>query len=224
MGFVVRDMPKQIDGQVLEKLAQCQTATIGHTKQLGFMDRRIRSMVPGKRTVGTAVTVALAPQDQTMLSHAFGLLRPGDFLVVDRLGDQRHAGVGGATVLAMKQAGAAGVVIDGPCADVDEIVSADFPVWSTGVSGITNRIHGIGGACNVPISCGGAAVLPGYAVLADDGGVLVLEPGECEALADWALAKQVREPETHTRIRSGEKMGDISGASDKVRDGQAEWF
>ena len=81
------------------------------------------------------------------------------------------------------------------------------------------------GACNVPICCGGAAVLPGCAVLADEGGVLVLPPGEIEAIADWAIEKLAGEPESHRQmLEEGLRIGDLSGASALVKAKLADWF
>jgi regulator of RNase E activity RraA len=107
-------------------------------------------------------------------------------------------------------------IIDGPCTDVSEIRAEDFPVWCRGPSPITTRLLAVGGALNTPITCGGAAVNPGDAVVADESGVLIVSPGEAEALADWALEKQANEPKTHQRLRAGEKLGDISGATTLV--------
>ena len=53
---------------------------------MGFMDPAIQCVLPGRRVAGTAVTLALPGQDSTLLHHAIALLRPGDFLCIDRLG------------------------------------------------------------------------------------------------------------------------------------------
>lgn len=213
MSFVVRDLPKQVDPAVIAKLGRCETATIGHLRQQGFADRRIQSIIAGKRVAGTAVTLALPGQDSTLLHHVLGLLRPGDVLVIDRMGDDKHACLGGGVAVAAKASGAVAAIIDGPATDFSEIRAEDFPVWCKGPSPITTRIYGIGGSFNVPIGCGGVGVNPGDAVLADESGVLFLPADVAEAAADWALGKMAVEPELHKRLRGGEKLGDISGAT-----------
>ena len=43
MSFVVKDMPAQLDAHLVKRLAKCETATIGHVKQMGFVDRGIQA-------------------------------------------------------------------------------------------------------------------------------------------------------------------------------------
>jgi 4-hydroxy-4-methyl-2-oxoglutarate aldolase len=213
MSFVLRDMPAQLDQRLVAKLSKVETATAGHIRQQGFCDRRIQSVMPGKRVAGTAVTLAIPGQDSTLLHHVLGLLRPGDVLVIDRLGDDKHACLGGGVAVAAKASGAVAAIVDGPCTDFSEIRAEDFPVWCRGPSPITTRLLGVAGAFNTPVNCGGAQVNPGDAVIADDSGVLIMPRAEAEAVADWALEKQAGEPKTHVRLRAGEKLGDISGAT-----------
>lgn len=216
MSFVLRDLPPPVAPGIIDKLARAETATIGHRRQQGFADRAIQGILPGRRVSGTAVTLALPGQDSTLLHHVLGMLRQGDILVVDRMGDDKHACLGGGVAVAAKAAGAAAAIVDGPCTDFSEIRAEDFPIWCRGPSPITTRLLGIGGAFNTPITCGGAVVHPGDAVVADESGVLFLPPDAAEAAADWALEKQRQEPGIHERLRSGERFGDISGATDIV--------
>ncbi|MGE0316028.1 MAG: RraA family protein [Lautropia sp.] len=213
MSYVLNDLSPQLDAGLVAKLARCETATIGHLRQQGFADRRIQCILPKRRVAGTAVTLALPGQDSTLLHHVLGLLRPGDVLVVDRLGDDKYACLGGGVAVAAKASGAVAAIVDGPCTDFSEIRDEDFPVWCKGPSPVTTRIYGIGGAFNTPVNCGGVTVNPGDAVLADESGVLFLAPDVAEAAADWALGKMAVEPELHRRLRAGEKLGDISGAT-----------
>lgn len=215
--YTVKDMPASVPQKLVELLAGVETATIGHWRHIGFMNRAIHAMVRGRRVVGTAVTVAIPGPDSTMLHHALGLLRPGDILVVDRLGDERHACWGGAVTVAAKAAGATAGIIDGPCTDIAEIEASGFPVWARGLSPITTRICNTGGGLNIPVSCGGAVVMPGDVILADDSGVLVLPVDEAESVANQALARQERGQEAERKIAEGlAKLGVISGATEKV--------
>lgn len=213
MSFIVNDLPKPVDARIVAKLARAETATIGHRRQQGFADRRIQCILPQRRIAGTAVTLALPGQDSTLLHHVLGLLRAGDVLVIDRLGDDRHACLGGGVAVAAKASGAVAAIVDGPCTDFSEIRAEDFPVWCKGPSPITTRLYGIGGAFNTPIECGGVTVLPGDAVLADESGVLFLPADVAEAAADWALSTMASEAGLHRRLRAGERLGDITGAS-----------
>lgn len=216
--YTLNSMPEPIDPRVVETLLQVETATVGHWHLMGFMDPTIQSVLKNKRVVGTAVTLAIPASDSTLLHHATGLLRPGDFLVVDRLGDTRHACWGGGVTVAAKAAGAVGGVVDGPCTDTEEIEASDFPLWARGVSPITTRLHNLGGGLNVPVSCGGVPVLPGDVILADASGVLVLRREEALSIGERALAIQQRSALREAAIANGEKLGDLSGATRKVLD------
>jgi regulator of RNase E activity RraA len=219
--YRIAPMPPQIPAALVEKLRRVETATIGHSQHWGFMDRGIQPLLRGKRIAGAAVTLAIPGQDSTLLHHALGLLRPGDILVVDRLGDDKHACWGGGVTVAAKAAGALGGVVDGPCTDLTEIEESDFPVWCRGMSPITTRIYNLGGTLNVPVSCGGVTVNPGDAIIADESGVLVLGADEAEAIAVAAIARQERGKQNEARVKAGEKLGDISGATKMVLDALA---
>jgi len=214
--YDIDPMPARISAEVIALLEQTETATVGHWRHWGFCDRRIQPLLRRKRVAGTAITLAIPGADSTLLHHALGLLRAGDILLVDRLGDDRHACWGGGVTIAAKAAGAKAGVVDGPCTDLEEVEASDFPLWCRAISPITTRIYDLGGRLNKPVSIGGVAVIPGDAVLCDESGVLVLPPGEAETEARAAIERQARGLVTQDRVAKGEKLGAISGASEKV--------
>jgi 4-hydroxy-4-methyl-2-oxoglutarate aldolase len=209
--YTIKDMPAQIDKALLARLAQVEAATVGHWYHDNIMDWQLLPAILDRRVAGTAVTVRAPAMDGTMVGYALGKARPGDFLVIDRCGDRRHACWGCVTVRAAKNAGIAGVVIDGLATDLAEIRAQDVPLWCLGESAITVKKVALGGAVNVPVSCGGIAVNPGDAVLADETGILVLDPADVAAVTDKALAMQEAEIDTMARLDAGETYADISG-------------
>jgi 4-hydroxy-4-methyl-2-oxoglutarate aldolase len=213
--YDIRPMPAQIAPEVRATLGQVETATFGHYRHIGFVNRAIAPVIK-RRVVGTAVTIAIPGPCTTMLHHALGLLRPGDFLIVDRLGDDRHACWGGGVTIAAKAAGAVGAAIDGPATDEAEIIAADFPVWSRGFSSVTCRTYDLGGAMNIPVACGGAVVLPGDAILADASGIVVLRPEEARAEGTYALDLQTRLQGREATYKMGVRIGEASGATPDV--------
>lgn len=217
MTYVIKDMPPQVDPGLIAKCARAETATIGHRRHMGFVDPAIQNVLTDRRTVaGTAVTLAIPGQDSTLLHHVVQFLRPGDLLCIDRLGDHKHACLGGGVAAAIKATGCAAVVIDGVCTDLPEIEQHDLPVWCRGPAPVTTRLYDVGGSFNVPVSIGGAVAMPGDLVLCDFSGVLIMPPDEAEADIDWALAKRAAEPDMQQRYLHGEKIGDRSGATAKV--------
>jgi regulator of RNase E activity RraA len=217
--FILNDMPSQLPSDQLEKLKQVETATVGHFRHAGFLDPALRAVLPDTRAAGTAVTLRIAGADSTLLHHVMGMVRPGDFLIIDRAGDTRHACWGGVITHTAASLGLAGAAIDGMATDMGEIRGHRMPVWCRGPSPITTKLLALGGDLNVPVSCGGVAVEPGDAVLADESGVLILKPHEIDLVADRALDMQARELTLLQRIDSGERLPEITGASKKIAAG-----
>jgi len=214
--FDLNPFPPQLDARLVARLAKVEPATIGHYKHDGFLDPDIRAVVPGKRIAGTAVTVAIPGADSTLLHHVLGYVRPGDVVVIARAGDRRHACWGGSLTVAGKVKGIAGVVIDGVATDFGEIRALELPLWCRGPSPITTRLYAHGGAMNVPVAVGGVVVRPGDAVLADENGIVVLDPGEVAHWCDVALAEQEEEVPFNEDLKKGARLGTLSGASDMI--------
>ncbi|MFZ1813522.1 MAG: RraA family protein [Rhizobiaceae bacterium] len=219
--FQIGDMPEPLPDDLSALLQKVETATIGHVLHDGFMHPSIKPVLPGKRVVGCAVTVRIPAMDSVMLHHAVSVGRPGDFIVVERCGDTRHACWGGMVTHAASIAGMAGGVVDGPITDLHDFQTSGFAMWASGVSPITTKQLGISGALNVAVTVGGQVVCPGDIVLADDSGVVVLKRDGAETLARKAIAMQEFEIEVLQRMRAGEKIGSISGASEKIRQAMA---
>src|SRR3981081_2659502 len=180
-------MPTPISAEVVGRLEQTETATVGHWRHWGFCDRRIQPLLRHRRGAGRGVTRMVPGPARALLHHALGLLRPGDILVVDRLGDDRHACWGGGVTVAAKASGAKAGVVDGPCTDLEEVEASDFPLWARGLAPITTRLYDLGARLNKPVAIGGAVVMPGDAVLCDESGVLILSPSEAEGEAKRAI-------------------------------------
>jgi regulator of RNase E activity RraA len=220
--FTLNPLPPQLDPRLVDKLVRAEPATIGHFRHWGFMDPALKAVQPDVRIAGPAVTVHQPGVDGTIMGYALGQLRPGDVLVVDRCGDTRHAGFGGVVCYAAKVAKVAGVIIDGMVADIGEIRRYGVPVWCRGYSAITTKRIGMGGSFCVPVSCGGVAVRPGDVIIADEVGIIVMDPADAEAAADRAIAMQDAEAATRARLDAGEKLPDISGATKVLQEALAK--
>jgi regulator of RNase E activity RraA len=165
--------------------------------------------------VGPAFTVRVPHFDGTAVHQALSLVRPGDVLVIDTCSDHLRAYWGGVTAHAAVRAGVAGVVVDGPITDWEELSSSGPPVWCFGglTTSITARRLGLEGAVLVPIQVGGAVVQPDDIVFADSDGVFFVPALGADVLAAQLVAREAREPELKRRLDAGEKMADVSGAA-----------
>ena len=215
--YVVKPLPPQINAARLDLLVKAEPATVGHVMHIGFMDIGMRGILPDVRIAGTAITVRQPGPDCTMIHYALGQARPGDILVIDRCGDHRHAATGGAVAYAARCAGIKGIILDGVVSDLGELRQFGVPVWARGSSVVTTKHLDLGGEFCTPISCGGVSVRPGDAILADENGVLVLDPALIETAANEAIRMQTEEKTLFARLDKGEKLPDISGASALVR-------
>jgi 4-hydroxy-4-methyl-2-oxoglutarate aldolase len=212
----INPMPRPVDPALLAQLAKADTNEIGHLRFWGVMTPRLRPVSDEMRVVGTCVTVIAPALDSAMIPHVLGMTRPGDVLIIDRLGDPHHACLGGVVALAAQISGVSGIIIDGFATDFPELREVGLPIWCRGEAAAMSKLLGIAGAINVPVCCGGVAVTPGDAVLADRSGICILPPQEiATTMAAVAQSRQKR-PERLQRIKSGEKLGVVNGVSAKI--------
>ncbi|WP_206019029.1 RraA family protein [Salinicola acroporae] len=219
--YKINPMPEPIAADKLERLAKLETATLGHFYHFGFASPAISPVLPSKTVVGTVCTLAIPGLDSTLLHHCLSQMGPGYFLAVDRLGDRKYACWGGGVTRMAASMQIAGGCVDGPHTDTAEIREQDFPMWSRGASPVTTRLYNTGGGFNIPVAIGGAAVLPGYAVLADECGVLFIAPEDLDAVLDAGETKTANGLKNEARVSAGERLGDLSGASRMIEEKQA---
>lgn len=222
MSYELRPLPPQIDAALLKRLANCDTPTIGHFRNRGFMDTALSPVIPGVRAVGTAVTISMPPGDSTLGGYVVSIARPGDFIVIDRCGDQKNATWGGVVAYAASLRGIAGAIVDGLSTDFSEQREYGVPCWSRGAGPITCRLTGTGGAVNIPVNVGGVVVKPGDAVLADESGIFVCDPSELELIVAEVEKRQASEQVTLQKLKAGAMMSELVGSRKLVQDALAK--
>ncbi|HMM40540.1 MAG TPA: RraA family protein [Thermomicrobiales bacterium] len=206
-----------VPAELLDRLRGIPPATIGHILDFGFMDIGLRPIGKRKFTIcGPAFTVKAMAIDSTVVHKAIDMAQPGDILVIDRNGDNKHACWGEMTSLGALMKGVTATIVDGPATDVVEIEEMEYLVFSRGISPITTRSLAMAGEINTVVQCGGVSVTPGDIILADDNGVLVLKPDQVAALVEHCEPIAQREPTTRKRLRSGEPLAEISNANKKI--------
>jgi regulator of RNase E activity RraA len=117
---------------------------------------------------------------------------------------------------AAKRAGAAGIVVDGPATDWEELKEVGLPVWCRGITALTTHGLALEGAVQVPVRIGEAVVRPGDVVFADSDGVYFLVPEAVPAIVETLREREAREPGVRARLDAGEKLPDITGARAKL--------
>ena len=101
------------------------------------MNPRIRlvSSPKSQMMAGPALTVKARSGDNLALHAAIDMTQEGDVLVVSNEGDNTRALMGEIMMaLLYHTKKAAGIILDGPIRDIDEIGQWDFPVYATGTT------------------------------------------------------------------------------------------
>jgi regulator of RNase E activity RraA len=159
---------------------------------------------PGqKRMAGTAFTLRFVAAREDLATPAswaspistraaIEAMPPGCIAVADARGVM-EAGIFGDILCArMAKRDVAGLITDGVLRDKDGVLATNLPVWCAGfaappsVAGLTFV------GWEEPISCGGVAIFPGDAIVADNDGAVVIP----KAMLDEVVAESV-EQEAH---------------------------
>lgn len=220
--YLQRPMPK--DGLV-EAFAEIPSSnTCDVMERITAMHPRIHLVSSPKKsqTAGVALTVKLRAGDNLALHAAMEMAGPGDYLVVSNEGDDSRALMGSVMmsyIYRVKEI--AGIILDGPIRDIEEISQYDFPVYATGTTPGGPYKEGPG-EVNVPIACGNVNVCPGDIILADHDGVTVIPRQDAEEVLE--KAKKVKENDIRKLQKTNEKTIDRSWVGKLVEEKGFEYL
>lgn len=172
--FLRREMPDPEVVMQFKNIPASNTSDV--MERNSAMNTRIHlvSKPKDQMMAGPAYTVKCRAGDNLTLHAALNLCSEGDVLVVSNEGDTTRALMGEVMMSYLKYVKkVAGIVLDGPIRDIDEIGNWDFPVYCTGTTPGGPYKEGPG-EINVPIACGNISVNPGDVILGDPDGVIVI--------------------------------------------------
>jgi 4-hydroxy-4-methyl-2-oxoglutarate aldolase len=200
---ILRDF-ERVSPELVAQAAEFQAAILADVAgRRGTMHGRIQALRPRMKVAGPALTVEVRPGDNLMIHAAMAMAQPGDVLVIDGKGDQTAALMGTIMMIACRQLGIAGVIVDGAVRDSLEIDEMDFPIFSVGTNP-NGPTKNIGGRIGHPISCGGVSVQAGDFVLADADGIVVVEKSKLARLIPAAHQKVEDEAKRIAQIQQGQ--------------------
>lgn len=196
-----------VSDEVLAKLGELPTQTLIDGLWVNdwpqSMIHGARSIFPGRKMVGRAVTLRFVPHRPDILAdkpkaesspeyQAFELCGPTEVLVASAVGPWESIG-GDIKFFRLMQRKAAGIVTDGSVRDTEQLREYGFPVFAH--SSTAKQGPGImqPWGVNEVISCGGVVVRPGDVVVGDDDGVVVVPALMADRVLEAAVEREAVE-------------------------------
>lgn len=191
--FLKRELP---DNDLIEQFKKIPASNIADVMERSCaMNPRINLVSSPKAQVmaGPAYTVKARAGDNLLLHAALNYCSEGDVIVVSNEEDNTRSIIGEVMMAYLVHTKkVAGIVIDGPIRDIDEIKGWDFPVYCTGTTPGGPYKEGPG-EINTPVSCGGISINPGDIIVGDPDGVIVIPKNDAQVVLEDAKKFQAND-------------------------------
>lgn len=159
---------------------------------------------------GPALTCACAPEDNLAMHAAIYHAPPGTVIVCDGGGTTGTGLVGEFMATEAASRRLAGIVIEGPVRDRDDLDRLGFPVLCAGTAPAQSTKVGLI-SVGQPVVVGKVLVRSGDQIVADSDGAVVVPGVIWQEVRVAAAALAAREDEVRRRLAAGERLPDILG-------------
>jgi len=181
------------------------TAICDGDKTTRVMASAIRPRSANSRIVGPAFTVRCR-DDFLAVLRAVEIASSGDVVIVD--GGGREIALAGelfARGALVRDIG--GIIVDAGYRDMAYVADCELPIYSRFVTPLAGTASKLG-ELQIPVTCGGVSVNPSDIILADDEGIVVIDPNKIQTLLDSAVAVKEAESKLIERLDTGSTLSD----------------
>lgn len=144
--------------------------------------------------------VPAVAEEQTLTKAAIDIAQKGDVIVIDCGGCTRRAMVGGMMIAYRQKKGIGGFVVDGAVRDIDDINNSTLAVYAKAATPQGPYRNGPG-EINVPVVCGGQAVMPGDIIVGDNDGIIVIPRRQAQEVLAAAKENLLSEQKELEKMR-----------------------
>ena len=200
----------------LTRLSDLGVATVYEASgREGLVDVPLIQLVPGSRAAGPARTVLCGQDDNLMVHAVIEHIQPGEVLVLTMPEPTPVALIGELLVTQVKVRGAAAILVDAACRDVEELGKLGLPIWTRYV-----RVRGASktkiGELDATVTVGGAQITPGDIIVLDADGAVCIRREQAEQVLVAAEARFEREASLREKLVAGAMSYDLHGLRDIV--------
>jgi regulator of RNase E activity RraA len=193
IGFRIFTKIDRPNSELVKRFKGIPTSNINDMmNRLYNTDSTIKLLNSSGPLLGTAITVKAPVGDNAMFHRALDLALPGDVIVVDGGGCEERSLAGEIMMTYSVKKEIAGWVINGALRDLDGIRRCPIPIYGKCITPQGPYKNGPG-EINVPICCGGVAVLPGDIVVGDDDGIVFIRKADALLVIEEAIEKYAAE-------------------------------
>lgn len=205
---------------LVERLGRLRSSVVGDClDRLGanrfIVGARVRPLDPRSTLCGAARTALAARVYEGSGKPYFNLIRLVDSLhsldvpVISSGGNMAGALWGELLTTAARARGAAGLVLDGPLRDAEQIMAMGFPAFTSGITPADSYGRLEIGNLDEPIECGEAKARHGDLVLGDFDGVLIVPRALAEEAIRLAEEKTRGEDSVRAELARGRSVAEV---------------
>ena len=192
VGFRIFTSVRRADAALIERFRNIPSSNINDMMNRLYCTNGSIHQMNGRSLLGTAITVKAPIGDNMVFHRALDVAGPGDVLVVDGGGCCDRSLAGEIMLTYAAKRGIAGIVVDGALRDLDGIRNCPIPIYCKAITPQGPYKNGPG-EINVPVCCGGVAVLPGDIVVGDSDGIVFIRPDDAPFVIEKAERKLATE-------------------------------